>query len=88
MNYKKTCKKRKAQIKMGETIAILFIFFILLVVGAVFYMNIARSSMKKDIQESYDLKAIELAQVISFLPEVQCTESNVVRASCFDLYKI
>ncbi len=73
---------------MGETVAILFIFFILLIIGAVFYMNISRGSMAKQIEESYELKAIEQAQTITFLPELQCTESNVVRASCFDIYKI
>ena len=91
MKHKKNKKiilGNKAQVKMGETIAIMFIFFILLIVGAVFYMNIARTSMKKDIDTSYQLKAVELSQVISFLPELQCTESNVVRASCFDLYKV
>ncbi|MBW2963899.1 hypothetical protein KY363_00425 [Candidatus Woesearchaeota archaeon] len=78
----------KAQIKMGETIAIMFIFFVLLIVAAVFYMNLQRSTVTREIAEAYDLQAIQLAQTISFLPEVQCTESNVVKASCFDYYKM
>ncbi len=80
--------RRKSQIKMGETIAIMFVFFILLVVGAVFYMNLQRTTVTRDIAEAYDLRAVELAQTISFLPEAQCTESNVVKASCFDIYKL
>ncbi len=84
----KNIRQKRSQVKMGETIAILFIFFILLIVGAVFYMNISRSTMQKEIQEAYQLQAVELAQIISFLPELQCTESNVVKASCFDLYKV
>lgn len=83
-----TGRSRKSQIKMGETIAILFIFFILLVVGAVFYMNIQRSTVTREIEQAYELRAVELAQIISFLPEAQCTESNVVKASCFDIYKL
>lgn len=79
---------KKAQIKMGETIAILFIFFILLIIGAVFYMNIQRSSIGQDIQQAYELRAVELTQIISFLPELQCTEANVVKASCFDEHKL
>jgi hypothetical protein len=78
----------KAQIKMGETIAIMFVFFILLVVAAVFYMNMQRSTVTQEIAEAYELRAVELSQVISFLPEAQCTESNVVKASCFDIYKL
>lgn len=79
---------RRAQIKMGETIAIMFVFFILLVIGAVFYMNLQRTTVHREIEEAYQLRAVELAQTISFLPEAQCTESNVVKASCFDLYKL
>jgi hypothetical protein len=81
-------KNRKAQIKMGETIAIMFVFFILLIVGAVFYMNLQRSTVTREIQEAYELRAVELSQIISFLPEAQCTDSNVVKASCFDIYKL
>ena len=80
--------KRSAQIKMGETIAIMFVFFILLVIGAVFYMNMQRSTVTQEIEQAYELRAVELAQVISFLPEAQCTETNVVKASCFDIYKL
>jgi hypothetical protein len=79
---------RNAQVKMGETVAIMFVFFILLVVGAVFYMNLQRTSVAQDITAAYELRAVELAQTISFLPEVQCSESNVIRQSCFDLYKM
>lgn len=78
----------KAQVKMGETIAIMFVFFILLIVGAVFYMNLQRTTVGRDIQQSYELRAVELSQVISFLPELQCTEANVITPSCFDIDKI
>ena len=81
-------RNMKAQIKMGETVAIMFVFFILLIVGAVFYMNMQRTTVRQEIAEAYELRAVELAQTISFLPEAQCTESNVVKASCFDLYKL
>ncbi|MBW2967494.1 hypothetical protein KY362_03335 [Candidatus Woesearchaeota archaeon] len=73
---------------MGETIAIMFIFFILLIVAAVFYMNVQRSTAVREIGEAYELRSVELSQIISFLPEVQCTEFNIVQASCFDLYKM
>ena len=78
----------RAQLKMGETIAILFIFFILLIVGAVFYMNLQRTTVYRDIAQVYELRAVELSQVISFLPELQCSEANVVKASCFDEHKM
>lgn len=73
---------------MGETVAILFIFFILLVVSALFYFNIQKTSITREAGEQFELKAVEITQSISFLPEAQCTEANVVKASCFDLYKL
>jgi hypothetical protein len=79
---------KRSQVKMGETIAILFIFFILLIIGAVFYMNLQRTTVYRDIEQAYELRAVELSQVISFLPELQCTEANVVKASCFDIHKL
>jgi hypothetical protein len=79
---------KKAQIKMGETIAIMFVFFILLVIGAVFYMNIQRTSVSREITAAYDLRSVEISQVISYLPEAQCTDFNVVRPSCFDIQKL
>ncbi|NQU78342.1 hypothetical protein HQ545_01090 [Candidatus Woesearchaeota archaeon] len=85
---KKRIGGRSAQLKMGETIAIMFIFFVLLIIGAVFYMNLQRTTTTREIAEAYELRAVELSQTISFLPEAQCTDSNVVRASCFDLYKL
>lgn len=79
---------RKAQVKFGETIAILFIFFLLIVVGAVFYVRIKAVSVSREVTEFQDVKAVELSQTVSFMPEFQCTEVNVIEPSCFDIYKL
>ncbi|MBU0461888.1 MAG: hypothetical protein KJ574_04860 [Nanoarchaeota archaeon] len=84
---RKVCH-RNAQVKFGETIAILFIFFLLIVVGAVFYVRIKAVSVSREVTEFKDVRAVELSQTISFMPEFQCTEVNVVEPSCFDLYKL
>ena len=78
----------KSQIQMGESIAILFIFFILVVFGFVFYMNIMKSSAKVEIEENIQLKAIGIAQKASFLPELQCSEENVRVEDCIDVLKL
>lgn len=80
--------KRKSQIQMGESIAILFIFFILVVFGFVFYMNVMRSSAKVEMEENIQLKAIGIAQKASFLPELQCSEENVRVEDCIDVLKL
>ena len=79
---------RKSQIQMGESVAILFIFFILLIFGFVFYANVMRSSAKVEFEENIQLKAIAIAQKASFLPELQCSEENVRVEDCIDLYKL
>lgn len=79
---------RKAQIKMGETIAILVIFFFLLVFGLSFYMNFFLRNVEKTAHEFSELEAIEVVQKTVYLPELQCTDMDVQIDSCFDLYKI
>ncbi len=78
----------KAQIHMLETIAVLVIFFILLALGFVFYSKMSKSSVDVKEEESMQLNAIEIAQRASFLPELQCSENNVVKDNCLDRLKL
>ncbi len=79
---------KKSQIQMGESIAILFIFFVLLIFGFVFYMNIMKGSAKVEVEENIQLKAVGIAQKASFLPELQCSEENVRVEDCIDRHKL
>jgi hypothetical protein len=79
---------KKAQIKMGENIAVLFIFFILIALAMVFYMRLQNSQLKTLSNEDLAKKAIYISQRISYLPELQCSKENVWDDSCFDKYKI
>ena len=81
-------KLKKSQIQMGESVAILFIFFILMIFGFVFYMNILKGSAKVEIEENIQLKAIGIAQKASFLPELQCSDENVRKEDCIDLLRL
>lgn len=73
---------------MAESVAILLIFFVFIVFGFVFYMNIIKGSTKVEIEENIQLKAISVAQKASFLPELQCSNENVRVENCIDLYKL
>ena len=73
---------------MGESVAILFIFFILIVFGFVFYMKILGSSAQVEIEENIQLRAVGVAQRVSFLPELQCSRDNVRKENCIDLIKL
>ena len=84
-------KTKKAQIKMFETIAVLLIFFVLIGFGLIFYSKMQRESIQETGEEYFELKAIQTAQLVSFLPELQCTSptsSNIVDDNCFDLLKV
>jgi hypothetical protein len=78
----------KAQIRMGETIAILFIFFLLLMFGFAFYSKIQKAGFKTRQKEVSDIRAIEIAQKVSFLPELQCSSKNVITENCIDILKL
>ena len=73
---------------MGESVAVLFIFLILVMMGFVFYMNVLKNSSKAESEENIQLKAIGIAQKASFLPELQCSEDNVRVENCIDLLKL
>ena len=79
---------KKSQIKMGETIAILVIFFFLLIFGYSFYAGVQQFSFKKQIERNLDLRAIQVALKASFLPELQCSIKNNPVDNCFDVEKI
>ncbi len=80
--------KRKSQIHMLETIAVLAIFFILATLGFVFYSKVLKGSVESEKEEIVQLSAIEIAQRASFLPELQCSQENIVKDNCIDLLKL
>jgi hypothetical protein len=79
---------KKAQIKMFETIGVLVVFFFLLVAGAVFYFQMQKSSIAKDLAKQSELRALQSAQRAVFLPELDCSFAGVRCENSFDKYKL
>jgi len=79
---------RKAQLKLTENVAVLFVFFLLLVFGMIFYMGVMKSTAEKDKDKNFVLKAIKTVQLITFMPEMQCSAENIVTDACFDRMKV
>ena len=73
---------------MMETISILFIFFIIVVIALIFYYNIAKSGAQDQLDKFQDLSRIQIAQIASSLPELQCAQNNIVKANCIDILKM
>ena len=47
-----------------------------------------RSNIESEKEEERQLKAIEIAQRVSFLPELQCSNNNIVDDNCIDILKL
>ncbi len=77
----------KAQMKTGETIIVLIIFFILLAGGMVFYAKIQSYTLAKKQKELQEQTAITLANRIRHLAEISCTIDGSVIFDCYDLMK-
>ncbi len=73
---------------MMETVAILVIFFVLVIIGFMFYMKTTGYNQEQKISKRQELDSIRVSQVISFLPELQCASKNIVKDNCFDKYKL
>ena len=78
---------KKAQMKMGETIAVLLVFFMLLFFGIFFYANIERKDIQERVEKMEEKKSIDVSQIISFLPELRCTAENITKSLCIDKLK-
>ncbi len=84
----KFAKMRKSQIQIGETIAVLFVFFILIVIGFIFYVKVIKGNIEMEQEEQSQLKSVGIAQRVMFMPEVQCSDDNIITDNCIDILKL
>ncbi|MBI2102126.1 hypothetical protein HYT53_05955 [Candidatus Woesearchaeota archaeon] len=73
---------------MGETIAVLFVFFVLITIGFIFYVKVVKSNIEQEKDEFSQLRSVGVAQRVMFLPELQCSEDNIVKDNCIDILKL
>jgi hypothetical protein len=81
-------KHRKSQMQIGETVAVLVVFFFLLVIGMVFYVNIATTKVEESRFKNTELEAVNAMKRALSLPELQCSHNNIVDESCVDMHKL
>lgn len=79
---------KKAQIRMFESIATMFVFFILLVFGFTFYSRMQEAKFYEKLDELNQLRIVELAERIKNLPELGCSSSAILQQDCFDIIKL
>lgn len=82
-------KNIKAQIQMSETIAVLFIFFVLILFGLIFYTKYSQISFEEKREELTDRQAIDVSLKTLFLPELICSQQEAEPTeNCLDLMKL
>lgn len=81
MHVQKSTKK--AQIHMGETLAVLIIFIIILVFGLFLYFQYSYKSLEKRGFEFQETEYSTLLYSLTDSPELSCTKGN-----CIDMTKI
>ena len=79
---------KRAQIKMFESIGVLLIFFFLVGFGIQFYTNLQIQDLEDAQRKFNEISSIELASKVLNFPQLSCTQNNVRKPTCVDLYKI
>jgi len=79
---------KRAQVQSLETIAVLVVFFILIGAGLVFYYRMQAQSLQEEASEQATLKAISISQLVSFLPELECSRNGIPEENCIDSIKL
>jgi hypothetical protein len=80
--------KRTGQIQLGESTAVIIIVVIILILGVVFWSRVSNSDIKNIQSEYQELSAIDIANTVSDMPELKCSESGVSKVKCLDWYKV
>jgi hypothetical protein len=81
-------QRKKAQLKIGESILVLLIFFILLTIGLIFYAKVQSHVSEKEMDQFNAKRTIDMALAVKFLPELQCTMQATEEFDCIDALKL
>jgi len=74
---------------MSETIAVLFIFFVLIFFGIIFYYKYQQVSFQEKQEELLGTRAIETTLKTLFLPELICSKGEAESEdNCVDMLKL
>lgn len=82
-------KRKKAQVRIGESIAVMIVFFFMLMFGYAFYVKMEQNGMDRTIKANSQQEAVKVGQRIYYISELQCTSgTKIVKEGCFDKIKI
>ena len=72
---------------MGESIAIIIVLLMLMIFAFIFYSRIRIATIQEKQVLFTELDIIKLSQIAYYLPEVQCSFSEVTDYGCIDSLK-
>ena len=82
-------KRKKGQMKMTETIAVIFIFFILVMFGLLFFYRYQKISVQEQQEEMLGMRAMDTTLKTLFMPELVCTKGDAeAEENCLDMLKV
>ena len=80
---------KKAQMQMMETIGVIFIFFVLIMFGSIFYFKFQEISFQNKQEELLAQQAMDTTLITLFFPEVQCSQGDSeAEDNCIDMVKV
>ena len=80
---------KKAQIMSMETVAVLLVFFIILMFVFIFYISYKSGALEEKQKEFYGQQAAQIAMEVANLPELECSGAGIeLGVDCFDKLKI
>ena len=78
---------KKGQIGIQETMLVIFVFFIILVIGMILFFRFSISSSEAEIEEYNEFKFKQLIDVIPNMPEIKYSRFGIEDVWCIDLLK-
>lgn len=81
--------KKNGQVRISETIAVIFIFFVIILFGVIFYYKYQQVSLKEQQEEMLGARAMDTTLKTLFLPELQCSRGEAEpEDNCIDMMKL
>jgi len=79
---------KKAQLQMNETVFVVFLIMIIIFLGLVVLSRFQEVSILEKSKSLRSLSVIESTHMISFWPELDCSDVKVSEFACLDIIKL
>jgi len=78
---------KKGQIGINETILVMFVFFVILMLGMVLFFQFSMNSSRKEMEEYQEFKFKQLISVVPSMNELKYSKLGIEDEWCIDLLK-